>query len=74
MKSSLCELIGKEPVMTTCKKRDDKISKHTIDYIFYDSTVLSPVRYLEIPDDLGCLPSWKYPSDHIMLCVGFKNL
>lgn len=78
LKSGMQELMGKEPEFTTCKKRGDHMVRHTIDYIFYDpgsvAGVLSnvrPVKYLAIPETLGCLPSWTYPSDHVMLCVVF---
>ena len=72
MESCMYELMGgTEPKMTTCKKRGTSVVEHTIDYIFYDSIKIKPSRFLEIPVDLGCMPSWKYPSDHVMLCVGF---
>jgi mRNA deadenylase 3'-5' endonuclease subunit Ccr4 len=75
MNSSMSKLTGSEPEFTTVKKRGTHEVQHTIDYIFYaqDKDILRPVRFLEIPKDLGFIPNWKYPSDHFMLCVGFSH-
>jgi len=65
---------GQEPPFTTAKQRGNHQVRHTIDYIFYSNEsgeAIKPSRYLEIPPDLDMLPSWRYPSDHFMLCVGF---
>ena len=77
MKSSMALLnAGNEPEFTTMKQRGDHATRHTIDYIFFTNTTssLRPVRYLlPLPSDMGFLPSWKYPSDHYLLCVGFSR-
>ncbi len=74
MKSAMHTLTGQEPEFTTWKKRGPSTVKHTIDYIFYRSTILAPDRYLEIPPAIGCIPSKNYPSDHVMLCAAFARM
>jgi endonuclease/exonuclease/phosphatase family metal-dependent hydrolase len=74
--SAMAALLGgREPKMTTAKKRGTFEKRCTIDYVMVQGTALRPVRYLEIPsaEQVGFLPNWVYPSDHIMLCVGFAS-
>jgi mRNA deadenylase 3'-5' endonuclease subunit Ccr4 len=73
LRSSMLVINGTEPEFTTMKKRGEKQVKHTIDYIFYDTERVEPTRFLEIPSDIGNMPNWNYPSDHLMLCVGFSR-
>eukprot|EP00484_Ammonia_sp_Unknown_P001426 CAMPEP_0197020742 /NCGR_PEP_ID=MMETSP1384-20130603/1614_1 /TAXON_ID=29189 /ORGANISM="Ammonia sp." /LENGTH=377 /DNA_ID=CAMNT_0042448427 /DNA_START=18 /DNA_END=1148 /DNA_ORIENTATION=+ len=40
-----------EPAFTTLKKRADGITKHTIDYVFYQREKAKCVRLLSIPDE-----------------------
>lgn len=69
----------KEPEFTTLKKRTQNSEPlmHTIDYIFYSDRLgqLKPFRYLDFPseEEIGTLPNWKYPSDHLMLCGAFET-
>jgi mRNA deadenylase 3'-5' endonuclease subunit Ccr4 len=63
---------GVEPY-STFKKREYEVIR-TIDYIWYTSRVLTPVRFLEIPhrDRLTeRLPCLQYPSDHLALWTEF---
>ena len=72
---------NQEPAFTTWKFKsreegNEKEESRTIDYIFYRSTHLMPVAYLELPtkDDIGPngLPSPNYPSDHLALQSIFR--
>jgi len=79
MNSSMPLLMeGKEPPFTTFKKRGEHETRHTIDYIFFETYMegldLKPGRYLKIPQDIEPSPNWTYPSDHYMICVAFKKI
>lgn len=72
---------NQEPAFTTWKFKSreegkEKEESRTIDYIFYRSSHLIPVAYLELPtkDDIGPngLPSPNYPSDHLALQSIFR--
>lgn len=71
-RSAMFDLLGgTEPEYTTRKQRGELQVSRTIDYIFYrGGNKLLPVRCWNLPV-VGFLPSWHYPSDHLMLCVGF---
>ena len=66
---------GREPAFTSWKFRPGKVSKYTIDYIWYTSQLLQVNSVLKIPseEEIGesALPGWNYPSDHIALCTAF---
>lgn len=66
---------GVEPLMTSWKFRPEKVSKYTIDYIWYTVHQLQVDAVWEIPSetDIGenGMPGWTYPSDHIALCTCF---
>ena len=66
---------GKEPPLTSWKFRPGKVSKYTIDYIWYTVGQLQVKAVWEIPTegDIGenGMPGWTYPSDHIALCTQF---
>jgi nocturnin len=61
-----------EPAFTSYKKRADKASCHTIDYIFHNSQAV-PTSLLSLPplEDLSTLPNYRYPSDHFSLVCKF---
>jgi mRNA deadenylase 3'-5' endonuclease subunit Ccr4 len=82
-RSAMCLLgDGKEPEYTTIKKRSDRVSRFTSDYVLYDNTSycsrenvkMTPIRHFEIPpvSAFDYLPNEKYPSDHFLICVGFR--
>lgn len=75
LKSSMAEVLGAEPEYTTCKQRvGGSAVRHTIDYILYNTEAnIKPIKCLEVPADPGFMPSWDYPSDHLMLCVTFAT-
>jgi nocturnin len=62
-----------EPPFTTYKERKDKVSCHTIDFIFHNDQV-EPVSLLEIPDKAGmiAMPNYRYPSDHFSLVSNLR--
>jgi nocturnin len=64
---------GKEPPLTSWKFRREKVSKYTVDYIWYTVGQLQVKAVWEIPTegDIGenGMPGWTYPSDHIALCT-----
>lgn len=66
---------GKEPPLTSWKFRPGKVSKYTIDYIWYTVGLLEVKTVWNVPTEEGigesALPSWTYPSDHIALCAHF---
>ncbi len=65
-----------EPEYTTWKIRPAGDICHTIDYMWYTHSKITPVRLLSIPtaDAIGPnrLPSYSYPSDHFSLVCDFK--
>jgi len=72
VKSAYAMALGSEPKFTTWKVRGPTEVQHTIDYILVSSDVgvrrvLLPPDEAEVED--GRLPSWRYPSDHVMLCA-----
>lgn len=67
---------GKEPMFTSWKFRPGKMSKYTIDYIWYTVRLLRVNAVWSIPTEKEIgedgLPGLTYPSDHIALCVCFN--
>jgi len=70
LRSAYKEALSEEPEWTSWKKRGKHDAKYTIDYIL----VSKPIEVLEVllpPIDaiieLGRLPAWSYPSDHVSL-------
>ena len=66
---------GQEPAWSTWKKRGESEAKHTIDYILASPDV-EVRRVLLAPDEatveVGRLPCFKYPSDHIAIAAEFN--
>lgn len=77
LRSAYAEVLGEEPSFTTWKRRGDKETKHTIDYILVSESVevlgvLAPPQDETIETER--LPSWRYPSDHIALMADLRLL
>ena len=53
---------NQEPVFTTYKRRTDGVSKHCIDYIFYQPKNAKCVRLLFIPDGKDINPETLLPG------------
>ena len=66
---------GVEPPLTSWKFRPGKVSKYTIDYIWYTVQRLQVNAVWGVPseEEIGeiGLPGWTYPSDHVALCASF---
>lgn len=76
--SAYAELLGREPAYTTWKIRAASEARgtpagevsHTIDYLLCSEAIRTR-RVLLPPEQLDAdrLPSWRYPSDHILLAA-----
>jgi len=75
IESAYKEMLGDEPPFTMAQKRAEDVTARTIDFLFYASSRLSPVAFLEIPSqeeiDPGYIPNTYYPSDHFALVADF---
>lgn len=70
------QIDGEFPAYTTHKYRTDDVTKHTIDYIFYNENLhLKSIREIptedEIETEIGH-PCHRYPSDHFALGATFE--
>eukprot|EP00759_Apiculatamorpha_spiralis_P022058 PhF_6_TR26413/c0_g1_i4/m.38188/K00939/adk, AK; adenylate kinase len=76
MRSAMKTLLGEETPLTTCKLRGTEVIAETIDYMFYPSVSVTPVRCLGPPSKeelrkVKGLPNKDFPSDHVQLVVDF---
>ena len=75
LQSAYKEAMGEEPSFTTWKIRQNVVTKHTIDYIWFSHDIFSVVSYLKLPEEGDVpeygFPSFKSPSDHVALCCNF---
>jgi len=73
---SAYEVDGKYPEYSTYKYRNDIVTKHVIDYVWYNKYLsLKSIREFpeesEIPEDMGN-PCHRYPSDHFSTATTFE--